>query len=121
MPVLIPLLPLAVLALLLAVGAGMPLLFVGVQAAALVAYALTVSGTSRTGATAQVERLLGAVSSAAWRWGDLRIIDGTLHGIAAVVRAWSAMLRRAHTGSVRTYAASILAGVVVLLGYYVWR
>ena len=33
----------------------------------------------------------------------------------------SEMLRRLQTGSVRTYAASLFAGVVLILGYYLWR
>ncbi len=121
MAVLIPVLPLAALALLLAIDAGVPVLFVGLQVAVLVSYALAASSGARRGAVAPIERLIATLSSAAWRWGDLRLIDGTVNGTAVVVRTWSAMLRRAQTGSVRTYAASFLAGVVALLGYYLWR
>ena len=121
MAALIPVLPLAVLVLLVAVDAGVSVMFVGLQVAVLVSYALAASIGARAGATAPIERLVVAVSSATWRWGDLRIIDGAVNGVAVVVRTWSAMLRRTQTGSVRTYAASVLAGVVVLLGYYLWR
>jgi hypothetical protein len=31
------------------------------------------------------------------------------------------MLRRVQTGSVRTYAGSVILGVVLILGYYLWR
>jgi hypothetical protein len=119
--VLIPVLPLGALVLLLAVDAGVPVMFVGLQVAALVSYVLAASIGARTGAVAQIERVVATLSSTAWRWGDVRIIDGTVNSVGVVVRAWSEMLRRAQTGSVRTYAASVLAGVVVLLGYYLWR
>ena len=33
----------------------------------------------------------------------------------------AAMLRRLQTGSVRTYAGSLFLGVVLVLGYYLWR
>ena len=35
--------------------------------------------------------------------------------------AGAGLLRRLQTGSVRVYAASFLLGVVMVLGYYVWR
>jgi hypothetical protein len=38
-----------------------------------------------------------------------------------VVRAFSAVMRRMQTGSVRAYAMSLLTGVVVIVGYYLWR
>jgi hypothetical protein len=38
-----------------------------------------------------------------------------------VVRGWSAVLRRLQTGSVRAYAMSFFVGVVVMVGYYLWR
>ena len=31
------------------------------------------------------------------------------------------MLRRLQTGSIRTYAASLFLGAVVILGYYLYR
>ncbi len=31
------------------------------------------------------------------------------------------MLRRLQTGSVRAYAGSVILGVVLILGYYLWR
>ena len=33
----------------------------------------------------------------------------------------SAVLRLTQTGSVRSYAASTFVGVVLVLGYYLWR
>ena len=52
---------------------------------------------------------------------DAGLIDGTVNGVGLVVRGWSAVLRRLQTGSVRAYAMSLFVGVVVILGYYLWR
>ena len=56
-----------------------------------------------------------------WRGFDVRLIDGAVNGAATVVDAGAEVLRRLQTGSVRTYAGSIVVGVVVILGYYLWR
>jgi NADH-quinone oxidoreductase subunit L len=56
-----------------------------------------------------------------WKVVDVRVIDGSVNGVAESVRGWSELLRRLQTGSVRAYAASLLFGVVALLGYYLWR
>jgi len=37
------------------------------------------------------------------------------------VNGASAILRRLQTGSMRAYALSVFVGVVLILGYYVWR
>jgi NADH-quinone oxidoreductase subunit L len=60
-------------------------------------------------------------SGALWRGVDAGLIDGTVNGVGLVVRGWSAVLRRLQTGSVRAYAMSTFLGVVVIVGYYVWR
>ena len=56
-----------------------------------------------------------------WRGMDAGLIDGTVNAVGLVVRGWSAVLRRLQTGSVRAYAMSLFMGVVVILGYYLWR
>jgi len=56
-----------------------------------------------------------------WRGFDVRIIDGAVNGTGALVSGGSAVLRRLQTGSVRTYAGSLFFGVVLVLGYYLWR
>ena len=56
-----------------------------------------------------------------WRAVDVGVIDGAVNGVAALVDAGAAMLRRLQTGSVRTYASSLFLGVVLVLGYYLWR
>jgi NADH-quinone oxidoreductase subunit L len=60
---------------------------------------------------------------AGWLAGvfDARGIDGLVNGIAAFF-GWSGQTtRKVQTGSVRNYALSILLGVVVLVGYFVFR
>jgi NADH-quinone oxidoreductase subunit L len=56
-----------------------------------------------------------------WRGVDAGLIDGTVNGVGLVVRGWSAVLRRLQTGSMRAYAMSTFLGVVVIVGYYLWR
>ena len=56
-----------------------------------------------------------------WKVIDAEVIDGAVNGAGSVVETGATWLRRFQTGSVRVYAASILLGVVLVLGYYVWR
>ncbi|MBI4885560.1 MAG: NADH-quinone oxidoreductase subunit L [Acidobacteria bacterium] len=56
-----------------------------------------------------------------WRGVDVAVIDGAVNGTASLVAAGSGALRRIQTGSVRAYAGSMFIGVVVILGYYLWR
>ena len=56
-----------------------------------------------------------------WRAFDVRVIDGAVNGVGAVVAGSAGILRQLQTGMVRTYAGSMLIGVVVILGYYLWR
>jgi NADH-quinone oxidoreductase subunit L len=56
-----------------------------------------------------------------WRGVDVRVIDGAVNGVAEGVGGASELLRRLQTGSVRAYAASLFLGVVLILGYYLWR
>jgi NADH-quinone oxidoreductase subunit L len=56
-----------------------------------------------------------------WRGFDVRVIDGAVNGTGALVDWASGALRTLQTGSVRAYARSFFIGVVVILGYYLWR
>jgi NADH-quinone oxidoreductase subunit L len=56
-----------------------------------------------------------------WRGIDVHVIDGAVNGAASIVDGSSSLLRRLQTGSVRAYAGSLLIGVVLILGYYLWR
>ncbi|MBI3047458.1 MAG: NADH-quinone oxidoreductase subunit L [Acidobacteria bacterium] len=56
-----------------------------------------------------------------WRGVDVAVVDGAVNGTGTIVAEGSAVLRRLQTGSVRAYAGSMFIGVVVILGYYLWR
>jgi NADH-quinone oxidoreductase subunit L len=56
-----------------------------------------------------------------WRGFDVKVIDGAVNGTASLVNGGAWMLRRLQTGSVRAYAGGVFVGVVVILGYYLWR
>ena len=58
---------------------------------------------------------------ALWRVFDAGVIDGVVNGAGSFVNGASAILRRLQTGSMRAYALSVFVGVVLILGYYVWR
>jgi NADH-quinone oxidoreductase subunit L len=54
-----------------------------------------------------------------WK-GDARVIDGAVNGTGQIVAETGALVRQMQTGSVRTYAVSVLFGAVVIVGYYLW-
>ena len=56
-----------------------------------------------------------------WKSMDARGIDGAVNGVGDIVRGSSEILRLTQTGSVRAYAASLVMGVVLIVGYYLWR
>jgi NADH-quinone oxidoreductase subunit L len=56
-----------------------------------------------------------------WKGIDVRAIDGTVNRVGEMVVGSSEILRRLQTGSVRVSAASLFLGVVMILGYYLWR
>ncbi|MEQ1760436.1 MAG: NADH-quinone oxidoreductase subunit L [Vicinamibacterales bacterium] len=56
-----------------------------------------------------------------WRGFDVRIVDGAVNGVGSLVDGGAWLLRRLQTGSVRAYASSVFLGVVLILGYYLWR
>jgi NADH-quinone oxidoreductase subunit L len=68
-----------------------------------------------------VKPIVVASREGLWRGFDVRVVDGAVNGTGTLVSAGSSMLRRLQTGSVRTYAGSMFLGVVVILGYYLWR
>jgi NADH-quinone oxidoreductase subunit L len=56
-----------------------------------------------------------------WKGVDVGVIDRAVNGVGRMVGGSGEVLRRLQTGSVRTYAASLFLGVVLILGYYLWR
>jgi len=65
-----------------------------------------------------VQPIKGASTLLLWRGMDAALIDGTVNGVGRLVRGSSDALRRLQTGSIRTYAAWLFLGVVVILGWY---
>jgi NADH-quinone oxidoreductase subunit L len=47
---------------------------------------------------------------------DNKAVDGAVGGLAALIGGTSARVRRVQNGFVRSYALTMLAGVVVILG-----
>jgi NADH-quinone oxidoreductase subunit L len=68
-----------------------------------------------------VQPIKAVSQQALWRGFDVRIIDGAVNGTGALVSGGATVLRRLQTGSVRAYAGSLFVGVIVVLGYYLWR
>jgi NADH-quinone oxidoreductase subunit L len=56
-----------------------------------------------------------------WRRFDVKLIDGAVNGAGAIVNGSAWVLRRFQTGSVRAYAGSLFLGVILILGYYLWK
>jgi NADH-quinone oxidoreductase subunit L len=54
-----------------------------------------------------------------WK-GDARVIDGAVHGTGTIVVEAGSVVRMIQTGSLRTYAVSVLLGAVLIVGYYLW-
>jgi NADH-quinone oxidoreductase subunit L len=52
---------------------------------------------------------------------DLKVIDGAVNGVGAVVRASGSRLRAVQSGYVRNYALGVVVGAVVLLAYGITR
>ncbi len=56
-----------------------------------------------------------------WRGFDVKVVDGAVNGAGYFVSGVSIVLRLLQNGSVKTYAASMFAGAVAVLAYYLWR
>jgi NADH-quinone oxidoreductase subunit L len=56
-----------------------------------------------------------------WRIFDDLVVDGTVNGVAAVVRGGSEVLKYLQNGNIQSYALSILVGVVLVIGYFVFQ
>jgi NADH-quinone oxidoreductase subunit L len=57
---------------------------------------------------------------ALWKGVDVNVIDGAVNGAGVTVRGASNWLRLLQTGSIRAYAASLMAGVLLIIGYMLW-
>jgi NADH-quinone oxidoreductase subunit L len=68
-----------------------------------------------------VQPIKRASATALWKGVDATVIDGTVNGVGTLVRGSASLLRLLQTGSVRAYAASVFAGVLLVLAYYLAR
>jgi NADH-quinone oxidoreductase subunit L len=53
-----------------------------------------------------------------WQIVDVKIIDGFVNGTARLFAALAGVLRYSQTGYARNYAAVILAGAIIVIGYF---
>jgi NADH-quinone oxidoreductase subunit L len=55
-----------------------------------------------------------------WKGIDVGVIDGAVNGAGVTVTGASRWLRLVQTGSIRAYAASLMLGALVIIGYMLW-
>jgi NADH-quinone oxidoreductase subunit L len=55
-----------------------------------------------------------------WKLFDIGVIDGTIHTIGGAVVRFGQTIRYMQLGYVRAYAAIILAGAVIIIGYFAY-
>ena len=56
-----------------------------------------------------------------WKGFDVVIVDGIVNGVGRVVKLCSRGLRLTQTGFVHNYALTMVLGVVIIVGYYVFK
>ena len=52
-----------------------------------------------------------------WRVGDIRVIDGAVNGVGKTARAVGWLLRLPQSGYIRSYAAWVLAGSIIVIAW----
>ncbi|MFN7621747.1 MAG: NADH-quinone oxidoreductase subunit L, partial [Acidobacteriota bacterium] len=53
-----------------------------------------------------------------WKLVDVKIIDGVVNGVARTFAGLSGILRHTQSGYARNYAAVILIGAIIIIGYF---
>jgi len=56
-----------------------------------------------------------------WKGFDVLVIDGLVNGVASTVMAFGGIVRYLQTGQIYNYAWSMTFGVVVIIGYYLFK
>jgi len=56
-----------------------------------------------------------------WKGFDVLIVDGVVNGVANVVMCFSGIFRYMQSGYIYNYAFSMALGVVVMLGYFIFK
>jgi NADH-quinone oxidoreductase subunit L len=54
-----------------------------------------------------------------WKFVDVKIIDGFVNGVARMFAGLAGALRYTQTGFARNYAAVILLGAIIVIGYFI--
>jgi len=54
-----------------------------------------------------------------WKFVDVKIIDGFVNGVARMFAGLAGALRYTQTGFARNYAAVILLGAIIIIGYFI--
>ena len=70
--------------------------------------------------TTIVQPIKAVSTGVLWKGVDANGIDLAVNGVGLTMRGSGSALRRLQTGSVRTYAASLFLGAVLILGYYLY-
>jgi NADH:ubiquinone oxidoreductase subunit 5 (chain L)/Multisubunit Na+/H+ antiporter, MnhA subunit len=70
---------------------------------------------------AVIDPVVGVSRGLLWKIIDVRIIDGIVNGVATVFGVFASILRQSQTGYARGYAAAILLGAVVVVGFFLLR
>jgi NADH-quinone oxidoreductase subunit L len=68
--------------------------------------------------TAVVNPIENTSRSFLWKIVDVKLIDGFVNGVATVFAGLAGILRTTQTGLARSYAAVILLGAVIVIGYF---
>ena len=55
-----------------------------------------------------------------WKGFDVGFIDGIVNGIGSFVKAFGNVIRGVQVGYVRSYAAVIILGALVVVGYFIY-
>ena len=55
-----------------------------------------------------------------WKGFDLGFIDGIVNGAGYFVIELGSILRRMQVGFIRSYAAIMLAGAIIVIGYFIY-
>lgn len=71
--------------------------------------------------TAIVKPILVASREGLWKVFDLGVIDGIVNGLGRLVTRTGGVIRYLQIGFVRGYAAIILAGALIIIGYFAYN
>jgi NADH-quinone oxidoreductase subunit L len=71
--------------------------------------------------TAIIQPILVVSREGLWKVFDLEVIDGLVHSLGRTVVNSGRILRYMQSGFVRVYAAIILAGAIIIVGYFAYN